>query len=273
MSDRSSMTELSNDARAILDAGRDADGARDLERARVRRALIAKIAIGGGATLAASSTAAASGTTVATSVATSGAVAGSVAATGSAAVGTSVAVGFPLAKILVPLAIMFSAGVGGTVAWRSQQHAVAPVVVAAPVVAPSAPVLAPVVAPSAPVLAPVVAPSAPVLPVRAVHHVHVAAPARVETPTNRLAEETALLAASNAELRGGDAHRALSLLDDYDRRYPGGVLREEVLATRVIARCQMGLTPDATSRQAADLFLRRHPASPLAPRVRSSCGH
>jgi hypothetical protein len=259
MSDRSSMTELSNDARAILDAGRDADGARDLERARVRRALIAKIAIGGGATLAASSTAAASGTTVATS----GAVAGSVAATGSAAVGTSVAVGFPLAKILVPLAIMFSAGVGGTVAWRSQQHAVAPVVVAAPVVAQAAPVLAPVVVPSAPVLA----------PVRAVHHAHVAAPARVETPTNRLAEETALLAASNAELRGGDAHRALSLLDDYDRRYPGGVLREEVLATRVIARCQMGLTPDATSRQAADLFLRRHPASPLAPRVRSSCGH
>jgi len=259
---RSSMNELSNDARAILDAGRDADGARDLERARVRRALIAKIAIGGGATLAASSTAAASGT----SVATSGAVAGSVAATGSAAVGTSVAVGFPLAKILVPLAIMFGAGVGGTVAWRSQQHAAAPVVVAAPVVAQAAPAVAPVVAPSAPV-DPIMA------PVRAVHHAHVSAPARVETPTNRLAEETALLAASNAELRGGDAHRALSLLDDYDRRYPGGVLREEVLATRVIARCQMGLTPDASSRQAADLFLRRHPASPLAPRVRSSCGH
>jgi hypothetical protein len=253
------MNELSSDARAILDAGRDADGARDLERARVRRALIAKIAIGGGATLAASSTAAASGT----SVATSGAVAGSVAATGSAAVGTSVAVGFPLAKILVPLAIMFGAGVGGTVAWRSQQRVVAPVVVATPVVAQAAPVLAPVVAQAAPVLA----------PVRAVHHAHVAAPARVETSTNRLAEETALLAESNAELRGGDAHRALSLLDDYDRRYPGGVLREEVLATRVIARCQLGLTPDATSRQAADLFLRRHPASPLAPRVRSSCGH
>jgi len=249
------MNELSNDARAILDAGRDADGARDLERARVRRALIAKIAIGGGATLAASSTAAASGT--------SGAVAGSVAATGSAAVGTSVAVGFPLAKILVPLAIMFGAGVGGTVAWRSQQHAAPPVVVAAPVVAQAAPVLAPVIAPAERVVA----------PVRAVHRAHVAAPARVEMPTNRLAEETALLAESNAELRGGDARRALSLLDDYEHRYPGGVLREEVLATRVIARCEMGLTPDATSRQAADLFLRRHPASPLAPRVRSSCGH
>jgi hypothetical protein len=255
------MNELSSDARAILDAGRDADGARDLERARVRRALIAKIAIGGGATLAASSTAAASGT-----AASSGAVAGSVAATASAAVGTSVAVGFPLAKILVPLAIMFGAGVGGTVAWRSQQRVTTPLVVAAPVVAQAAPAVAPVVAPVAPV-------ESPVAPVRAVHHAHVAAPARVETPTNRLAEETALLAASNAELRGGDARRALTLLDDYDRRYPGGVLREEVLATRVIARCQMGLTPDATSRQAADLFLRRHPASPLAPRVRSSCGH
>jgi outer membrane protein assembly factor BamD (BamD/ComL family) len=104
------------------------------------------------------------------------------------------------------------------------------------------------------------------------HRVHIAAPARpVAAPANRLAEETALLAASNAELRAGDARRALALLKDYDRRYPAGVLREEVLATRVIARCQIGQAPDAASRRAAEAFLARHPASPLAPRVRSSC--
>jgi outer membrane protein assembly factor BamD (BamD/ComL family) len=102
-------------------------------------------------------------------------------------------------------------------------------------------------------------------------HAHVAAPVREEVPANRLAEETALLAASNAELRNGDARGALALLNDYDRRYPSGVLREEVLATRVIARCQLGPEPDTTARHAADAFLTRHPASPLAPRVRSSC--
>jgi outer membrane protein assembly factor BamD (BamD/ComL family) len=106
---------------------------------------------------------------------------------------------------------------------------------------------------------------------RPAHHAHVAAPVRAEVPANRLAEETALLAASNAELRNGDAHGALALLNDYDRRYPSGVLREEVLATRVIARCQLGPEPDATARRGADAFLARHPASPLAPRVRSSC--
>jgi len=258
-----SMIELSGGARAILDAGRDGDGAGDLERARVRRALLAKIAIAGGATLAASSTAAASGTA---GSAASGAVAGSVAATGSAAIGPSAAAAFPLAKILVPLAIMIVGGVGGTVAWRAQQPA--STTVPAAIVEPTAaavPAVAPVIMPiepATPAVAPRPAPA---------HHAHVVA--RTEAPTNRLAEETALLAASNAQLRGGDATRALKLLDDYDRRYPAGVLREEVLATRVIARCQLGLTPDASSRHAADTFLRRHPASPLASRVRSSCGH
>jgi hypothetical protein len=102
----------------------------------------------------------------------------------------------------------------------------------------------------------------------------VAAPARLETgaPADHLAEEMALLASANAELRRGDARRALSLLDDYDHRYPSGVLREEVLATRVIARCQLGPAPDKVARRGASAFLARHPASPLAPRVRSSCG-
>jgi hypothetical protein len=50
------------------------------------------------------------------------------------------------------------------------------------------------------------------------------------------------------------------------------VLREEVLATRVIARCQLGPAPDKVARRGASAFLARHAASPLAPRVRSSCG-
>jgi hypothetical protein len=258
------MTDLTPDARSILDAGRDLDGPGDLEKARVRRALFAKIAAGG-AVLAAASTAAADG----------GAVAGGATATGAAAapaaVTTYAAVATPLAKILIPLAIVFGGAAGGVVAWRAQRAmAPAPVTTPAPAPVPVAPPIAPVIEQTPP---PPPAPAARPAPAPA-HHVRAAAPVHAEAApptTNRLAEETALLAAANAELRRGDGRRALSLLDDYDRRYPSGVLREEVLATRVIARCQLGATPDKAARRGASAFLARHPASPLAPRVRSSC--
>jgi hypothetical protein len=268
------MTDLTPDARAILDEGRDLDGAGDLEKARVRRALFAKIAAGG-AVLAATSTAAADGGAVAGSA--SSAASGAT-ATGAASAGTGAAAGgaFAAAKILIPLAVIVGGGAGGFVAWRAQRAMTpAPTPVVAPAPAPVAPP-APVIEPTpAPVIEPTPAP-APAAAAHAApaHHAHVAAPAHadaVAAPTNRLAEETALLAAANGELRRGDARRALSLLDDYDRRYPSGVLREEVLATRVIARCQLGAAPDKVARRGAAVFLARHPASPLAPRVRSSC--
>jgi hypothetical protein len=230
------MNELSSAARDILNAGRDADGAGDLERARVRKALMAKIAAGGALTAA-----------------------------GTAAASTTAAAAAPTAKILIALAVAVAGGVGGAIAWRAQRPA--PVVVAA------APVAAPVVVPTpAPAVAPVAVEAPALRPAPVVRRARPAASAHAEAPANRLAEETALLAAANGELRNGDARRALGLLDDYDRRYPQGVLREEVLATRVIARCQIGLAPDAAARRAANTFLTRHPASPLAPRVRSSCG-
>jgi hypothetical protein len=257
------MTDLTPDARSILEAGREQDGAGDLEKARVRRALFAKIAAGG-AVLAAASTAAADGGAVAGGGATATGAAGT-------ATGTYAAVASPLAKILIPLAIIVGGGAGGAVAWRAQR-AIAPTSVT--MSAPStqaAPTPTPVQAPAiAPVIEPMMPPPAARPTPAPAHHVHVAAPVHVDATTNRLAEETALLAASNGELRRGDARRALSLLDDYDRRYPSGVLREEVLATRFIARCQLGAL-DSASRRGADAFLARHPASPLAPRVRSSC--
>jgi hypothetical protein len=257
------MTDLSRDAQSILDAGRDLDAAGDLEKARVRRALFAKIAAGG-AVLTAASTAAADGGAAATE--------GAAASGAAAAPATAVVSASTIAKILVPLAIVAGA-VGGAVVWRAQRAmtpAPAPVVAPAPIVVPL-PAPPPAPAAAAPALAPAAEPAPAPRPAR---HAHVAAPARVEAvaPANRLAEETALLASANAELRRGDARRALSLLDDYDHRYPSGVLREEVLATRVIARCQLGPAPDKVARRGAAAFLARHPASPLAPRVRSSCG-
>jgi hypothetical protein len=253
------VSDLSPDARAILDAGRDADGAGDIEKARVRRALFATIAAGaagGGATLAGGAAAAAPTATMTTT--TAGATGATVAATTS----------LPLAaKILVPLAILAAGGVGGTVAWHARGAATP-----APAVHSVAPAPAPSVAP-APVVVPVV--TEPARPAPAPRHAnvatHAAAPVHADAPvvtTNRLAEETALLSSANAALRAGDSTRALGLLDDYDRRYPAGVLREEVLATRIIARCELGA---AGAVAGAEAFLARHPTSPLAPRVRSSC--
>jgi hypothetical protein len=159
-----------------------------------------------------------------------------------------------------------------------------PVPLAAPGTAAPAPIpIAPVIEPTTSSRAASVRPPAHgirgVTPVHAVadlaptHAVADMAPTHAVAdlaPTNRLAEEMALLTASNAELRRGDARRALWLLDGYDRRYPSGALREEVLATRLIARCQLGA--DQAAHRAADAFLAHHSASLLAPRVRRSCG-
>ncbi len=237
------MTDLSPEARAIIDAGRDGDSAGDLERARVRRTLFAKIAAGGGAALASSSVAAAQGTAATAAAATT----------------------LPLAKILVPLAIVAAGSVGGTIAW----HARGP----APMVRPAVVLLAPAPTPRVAAPPPAIDPAPVVAERPAPRHTAVSHPTTLlhEAPvtTNRLAEETALLGSANAALRAGDSTRALSLLDDYDHRYPAGVLREEVLATRIIARCELG-AGGATA--GAEAFLARHPKSPLAPRVRASCG-
>ena len=66
-----------------------------------------------------------------------------------------------------------------------------------------------------------------------------------------------------------DPLAAQALLDEYDRRFPAGVLREEMQATRAIARC--AATPGPVAQEAARQFLMQHPASPLAARVAGSC--
>ena len=75
----------------------------------------------------------------------------------------------------------------------------------------------------------------------------VAAPAPVPVENvSSLKEETALLGAANAALARGDVKRALSLLDDYDRRPGSAVLSEERTVTGILARA-----PPATSMRRA----------------------
>jgi hypothetical protein len=85
-----------------------------------------------------------------------------------------------------------------------------------------------------------------------------------------LEAETGLLEAAQSELRAGHPERALSALDEHGRKYRDGVLSEERLASRVLALCALGRTDEARSE--AQRFLSTSPRSPMAERVRSSCG-
>jgi hypothetical protein len=85
----------------------------------------------------------------------------------------------------------------------------------------------------------------------------------------RLAQETELLRATNAALNAGQADHALRLLARYDRHFPDGLLREERAASEVLALCLAGKPSEATRQRAR--FLREYPRSPLNVRVERAC--
>jgi outer membrane protein assembly factor BamD (BamD/ComL family) len=82
-------------------------------------------------------------------------------------------------------------------------------------------------------------------------------------------DEVMLLRDANEHLRRDQPLRALSALAEHARRFPRGALAALRIAVRIQALCALG-----KQRQAADeaeSFLRAHPGSPYAPRVRSGC--
>ncbi|MEZ4447843.1 MAG: hypothetical protein R3B09_00100 [Nannocystaceae bacterium] len=85
---------------------------------------------------------------------------------------------------------------------------------------------------------------------------------------DELAEEERLVSAARRELQR-DPAAALRRLDTYDARYPHGVLAQEAAATRILALCQLGRR-DQGDRLAAD-FARRWPDAPALARVRGAC--
>jgi RNA polymerase sigma-70 factor (ECF subfamily) len=85
-----------------------------------------------------------------------------------------------------------------------------------------------------------------------------------------VAAEAELLRRADAARKAGDASLALNLLDEHRARFPTGILVQEREAERVVVLCALGRSGDA--RAAAAAFLRDWPHSPLAGRVRSSCG-
>lgn len=92
-----------------------------------------------------------------------------------------------------------------------------------------------------------------------------AAPAEVDP----VLEEARLIRLAVRALHEHDPARALAWLEEHRARFPDGSLREERLATRILALCDAGQTSEA--RREASLFLASHPGSVQAARVRASC--
>jgi len=95
----------------------------------------------------------------------------------------------------------------------------------------------------------------------------------LSTPAARsamLTEELSALDHARLALAKGDAHRALAELDGYDRRFPAGRLQLEAEVLRIDSLAKLGRKDAA--RQHAEAFLRRHPNSVLATRVRAHVG-
>ncbi|MEP6654240.1 MAG: hypothetical protein ABJA82_12825 [Myxococcales bacterium] len=153
----------------------------------------------------------------------------------------------------------------------------------APDDAPASPRDAPVSTPDAPVSTPEVSLAPPpafvpaFVPARelSLPPPQVSVPARKADasptrPPSVLESERRLVKGGLAALHAGDAARALTLFDQHERDYPDGLFAEERGAERIVSLCELGRKSDA--RAAARAFLRDHDRSPLAARVRASCG-
>jgi outer membrane protein assembly factor BamD (BamD/ComL family) len=81
-----------------------------------------------------------------------------------------------------------------------------------------------------------------------------------------LTAELGALDMARSKLASGDARGALVVLDDYARTYPRGRLGLEAEVLRIDALSRAGETGAAKKR--AEAFVKRHPKSVLAPRVR-----
>jgi hypothetical protein len=261
------MRELSRESKALLDEARGGDDPTVSDRARIRTRLIAQL--GAGVALTASATAA---STAAASGAVGGAAVGT--AAGSAvAGGLGSSLGVLLAKVVLTVAVVGGASAGGVTVYRTRQvHNERAVLAAAPVVAPS-PFNAPsdvnrvLSATPVPTSIPddTPRPSATNAPPSRTAAVAVGA-----HPPSTLPVEVGLLDEAGVALREGRATQALALFDEHASRFPNGVLAEERAAGRVFALCKLGRIGEA--RSDADRFLRERPRSPLAERVRASCG-
>jgi hypothetical protein len=144
--------------------------------------------------------------------------------------GTS-AIGWPAISAMV--AGFFVAGAGLWYALSSGPTTP----VATGLVASASPVVPPVLpAPPAKQEAPEISPLPPA---------ETPAPSAARRPSDRLAEEVAILSRAETELHAGRYSSAIRVLDEHERKFPRGTLAQERLAARIRALCGLGRTADA----------------------------
>jgi hypothetical protein len=81
-----------------------------------------------------------------------------------------------------------------------------------------------------------------------------------------LSAELGVLDVARSKLGSGDARGALAVLDEHSRKFPRGRLGLEAEVLRIDALSRAGET--AAAKKRAEAFLKRHPKSVLAQRVR-----
>ena len=80
-----------------------------------------------------------------------------------------------------------------------------------------------------------------------------------------LGEQMAFIDSARTRLRQGDPRAALTVLDEYKRRYPEPAFREEATVLRVSALAKAGDVAEA--RRLGEAFLSTHPAELYSRRV------
>lgn len=196
------MTALSPKARALVQAGRDAFRPTTADRERVETVLRARLGSGAlppdpGVT--------------------------QLARTAGFQAAARVAIGACVVGGVAFLALRPSASTPAPQADSSMQAPRAPAAPSHVASTPSTDTPAP--APEPATVAPAHAPSSKARAPRAAHE------------QDRLAQEVALLSRATSELRADHAREALKLLDEHQRRFPSGALREERQAAKAQALC------------------------------------
>jgi hypothetical protein len=96
------------------------------------------------------------------------------------------------------------------------------------------------------------------------------APARPpSSAADALGDDVALLRDAQSALRGGDATRALTLLDRHAQRFPRSSFAQERIATQVQALCRLDRMSEASALFAR--LQRRDPGSPHIAALRRAC--
>ena len=209
------MTNLSHEARVVVEAGKDVFQPTNVDRLRVTQALAERM----------------------------GAASLGIAANAHAA--SSLVSGHSLTTLLKIFGAVGLAAVGGGYyqASRKEPALLPPQVAVA--VQPSSAAPEPLRAPSPVTIPEAVEPTASVQSVRLEQ-----SPRSSRSRGDSLREEVAILTQAGKELHNGKPAAALKTLDEHQRKFPSGMLTQERSATRIQALCALGRTSEAAAESA-----------------------